>query len=186
MSDNSKRTPGVKAVPGPTPVGDTNPDPITGAPGSHPVGTGVGAVSGGLGGAAVGALAGPVGAVVGATVGAVAGAIAGKGVAEAVDPTAEDAYWRANYATSPDFVASGGYEYYDYGPAYRLGWESRSRFPGRTFDQAERELARDWDGAKDRSRLSWDKAKDAVRAAWERTSDAAERLAPGDADHDGK
>ncbi|HEX2252893.1 MAG TPA: hypothetical protein VHQ65_06480, partial [Thermoanaerobaculia bacterium] len=35
--------------------GDDNPDPITGTPGSHPVGTGVGAASGGAAGAAVGA-----------------------------------------------------------------------------------------------------------------------------------
>jgi uncharacterized protein (TIGR02271 family) len=70
---------------------DANPDPITGAPGSHPVGTGVGAVAGGLAaGAAAGSVAGPVGTVAGAAVGAVAGGLAGKGVAEAVEPTTHD------------------------------------------------------------------------------------------------
>src|SRR6266487_6871524 len=53
---------------------DSNPDPITGTPGSHPVGTGVGAAAGGsaatYAGAAIGAAAGgPVGAVVGGVVG---------------------------------------------------------------------------------------------------------------------
>src|SRR6266851_3247743 len=47
-----------------------NPDPITGKPGAHPVGTGAGAAGGGLAGAAIGgAVGGPVGAAVGAAVG---------------------------------------------------------------------------------------------------------------------
>ena len=64
-----------------------NPDPLTGARGAHPVGTGLGAVSGAAAGASIGAAAGPVGAAVGTVVGAVAGALAGKGAAEAVNPT---------------------------------------------------------------------------------------------------
>ena len=60
---------------------DQNRDPITGAPGAHPVGTGVGAASGGVAGAAVGTVVGgPVGAVVGAAVGAIAGGLAGAGL----------------------------------------------------------------------------------------------------------
>ena len=45
--------------------GEPNRDPITGAPGAHPVGTGLGATGGALAGAAAGSLAGPVGTVVG-------------------------------------------------------------------------------------------------------------------------
>src|SRR5450759_938628 len=79
-----------------------NPDPITGAPGSHPVGTGIGAVAGGAAaGAAVGTVAGPVGTIAGAAVGAIVGGLAGKGVAEAVNPTAEVAYWRENHLRQP-------------------------------------------------------------------------------------
>src|SRR6185312_12227812 len=78
---------------------DSNPDPITGAPGAHPVGAGVGAAVGGAAaGAAAGSVAGPVGTVAGAVIGGVAGGYAGKGIAESIDPTAEDAYWRENYA----------------------------------------------------------------------------------------
>lgn len=77
---------------GATRSGNANRDPITGEPGSHPVGTGVGAAAGGVAaGAAVGTVAGPVGTAVGAVVGAVAGGLAGKGVAEKVDPTLPDA-----------------------------------------------------------------------------------------------
>src|SRR5215207_5280110 len=81
---------------------DTNPDPITGAPGSHPVGVGIGAAGGGATGAAIGtAVGGPIGTAVGAVIGAVAGGLAGKGAAEAIDPTAEDAYWRNEHAKRP-------------------------------------------------------------------------------------
>jgi phage tail tape-measure protein len=67
----------------------TNLDPITGAPGAHPVGVGLGAAAGGIAaGAAAGTVAaGPVGTVVGAAVGAIAGGLGGKAVAEHFDPT---------------------------------------------------------------------------------------------------
>src|SRR5262245_28912316 len=81
---------------------DRNEDPITKAPGSHPVGTGVGAAGGALAGAAAGAaVGGPVGAAVGGVTGAVVGGAAGHGVAEKIDPTVEDAYWRENYSSRP-------------------------------------------------------------------------------------
>lgn len=65
-----------------------NPDPITHAPGSHPVGTGIGgAVGGAIAGAAIGTAVGPVGTAIGAAIGAIAGGLAGHAVAEAVNPT---------------------------------------------------------------------------------------------------
>jgi len=168
---------------------DANRDPITKAPGSHPIGVGVGAAGGGAAGAAAGAAIGavttgpaaPMGAVVGAVVGAVAGGLAGKGVAEAVNPTAEDAFCRENYKTRP--YAQGDYTYdEDYRPAYQYGWESRRRYEGRKFDEVEPDLSRDWDRAKGRSRLGWERAKEATRDAWHRV----ERTVPGDADRDGR
>ncbi len=100
-----------------------NPDPITKAPGSHPIGTGVGAAIGGgagiagaaLSGAVTGAAAGPVGAAIGAAVGAVAGGLIGKGVAEGINPTAEEKYWRENFETRP-YVPSGS-RFDEYAPA---------------------------------------------------------------------
>ena len=62
---------------------DLNEDPITGEPGSHPVGTGLGAAGGAAAGAALGtAVGGPIGTVVGGIIGAVTGGLAGKDVAE--------------------------------------------------------------------------------------------------------
>jgi hypothetical protein len=160
---------------------DSNPDPITGAPGSHPVGTGVGAAGGGLTGAAIGtAVGGPVGGVVGGAIGAVAGGLAGKGVAEKIDPTVEGAYWRDNFRTRPYVGSDETFETYE--PAYRYGWESRDRFQGRRFEDVEGDLGRDWDRIKGKSDLTWDRAKLATRDAWHRV----ENVLPGDADRDGR
>lgn len=160
---------------------DQNRDPITGAPGSHPVGTGVGATGGGVTGAAIGtAVGGPVGAVIGAAVGAIAGAYAGKGVAEMIDPTAEDAYWRDNYSSRPYVDANSSYD--DYAPAYRYGWEARGHQAGRSFDEAENDLSAGWDKVKGNSRLGWDRAKHAAKDSWHKV----ERALPGDADGDGR
>jgi hypothetical protein len=150
---------------------DANPDPITGAPGSHPVGTGVGAAGGGAAGAAIGAMGGPVGAAVGAVVGAVAGGLAGKGAAEAVNPTAEDAYWRQNYQSRPYYESNYTYDD-DYRPAYEYGWQTRSQHSGRRFDDVEGDLQRGWEKTKAKSRLGWEKAKHATRDAWDRLENA--------------
>lgn len=159
---------------------------------SRPVATGVGAVVGGAAGgiaggaaagAAVGGMTGPVGAALGAVVGAVAGAMAGKGIGDAADPVAEDVYWRDNYATRP-YVT--GYSYSDYGPAYGYGVDAYSRYPNRSFDDIEAELAREWNNRRGASTLEWDRAKFAARDAWQRLSDSVERAIPGDSDRDGK
>ena len=160
-------------------------DAMRDAVGKHPVGTGVGAVGGMAAGAAIGTAAGPVGALVGAAAGAIAGALAGSGIAEMVDPNAEDAYWRDNYSTRP-YVAPS-YTYDDYGPAYRYGVDTYSRADGRkSFDELESDMATGWDSARGESRLAWDDAKLASRDAWHRVKDTVERAVPGDSDHDGR
>lgn len=63
------------------PAADNSPDPITGEPGAHPVGVGVGALTAGAAGAAIGTIGGPIGMLIGAAIGAVAGGLAGKEVA---------------------------------------------------------------------------------------------------------
>lgn len=147
---------------------DTNPDPITGEPGAHPVGVGIGTAAGGAAaGAAGGALAGPVGAAVGAVVGGVAGAFAGKAGAEAIDPTAEDAYWREHYRSRPYVEKDADYE--SYRPAYHYGVEAHGKTEGRPFEEVESKLKRGWSKARGESKLAWDKARDAVRDAYERT-----------------
>jgi hypothetical protein len=153
-------------------VGDLHADPISGAPGAHPVGTGVGAMAGGAAaGAAIGAIAGPVGALVGVAVGAVVGGLAGKGVAEMIDPTAEEAYWRTNYASRP-YVAAGA-SYDDYGPAFSHGVKAQREHRGKAFDEIDSALARDWPKARGTSTLDWDAARHASRDAWHRAGNGA-------------
>lgn len=164
---------------------DANRDPLSGAIGAHPIGTGVGAALGGTAaGAVAGSVAGPVGTVVGAVVGAVAGGLAGKGVAEMIDPTAEDRHWRENFADRPYTHPSSTYD--EYGPAYRYGVKTYVDNPGRRFDDVEPQLALDWGTARGSSGLDWDHAKKATRDAWTRLSDGIERAVPGDSDRDGK
>ena len=149
--------------------GEPNLDPITGAPGAHPVGTGLGAVAGGMAaGAAAGTVVGPVGTVIGAAAGAVVGGLAGKGVAELIDPTAEEAYWRENYSTRP-YVTKGA-TFDEYAPAYRYGVSAYQRYPDRSFDDAEPSLRTDWENAKGNSTLSWSAASSASRDSWQRVA----------------
>lgn len=162
---------------------DANRDPISGEPGAHPVGTGLGAAGAGAAGAAIGgAIGGPVGAVAGAVVGAVAGGLAGKGVAESIDPTVEDTYWRDNYANRPYVEQNVDYE--EYQPAYRTGYEGYGRYygTGRGFDEVEPELEQHYTTNRGHSNLGWAKAKYAAKDAW----DKVERAIPGDADRDGR
>jgi len=142
---------------------DTNPDPITGAPGSHPVATGVGAAAAGAAGAAIGSVVPGVGTVIGGAVGAVVGAVggglAGKAVGEAVDPTGTDDYWRENYKTR-SYVKSDA-DYNKYRPAYQCGARLADRSNSSTFD--EKAARAEWDSNPDRGNLDFDSAKDAMR-----------------------
>lgn len=159
---------------------DANRDPLSGAPGAHPIGVGVGATGGAATGAAIGATVGPVGAVVGAAVGGVVGGLAGKAAGEAIDPTTEDAYWAQNYNKS-SYVTKGS-DYKNYQPAYRYGWESYGKNRGKKYDEVESDLQRGWDKARGNSSMAWADAKQATRDAWHRV----ERALPGDADGDGR
>ena len=146
----------------------SNRDPITGAPGAHPVGVGIGAAAGGIaGGAAAGTLAaGPVGTVVGAAIGAVVGGLGGKAIAEHYDPTVEEQHWRDNFEDEPYYQEGRTFD--DYAPAYRVGGEARGRYGDRSFDEVERDLAGDYERTRGQSPLEWDEARDASRAAWTR------------------
>lgn len=145
-----------------------NRDPITDEPGSHPLGTGVGAAGGAVAGAAFGTIGGPVGAAIGGVVGAVAGGLSGSAVGEAVNPTAEMAYWRQNYANESYYETGRTFD--DYGPAYGLAVSGRGLYPG-TYEAAKPHLANRWSMARDTSRLTWEQAEPATRAAWTRLGD---------------
>ena len=142
-----------------------NRDPITGAPGAHPAGAGVGAAVGAAVGGVIGAVAGPIGIAAGAAVGGLAGGLVGKGAAEAINPTGEVEYWRTQF---PNRSYGVGRSFDDFAPAYWYAAESYSRYPGRTFDEVEADLSRDWTTRRGESRLEWPEAREASRDAWER------------------
>jgi hypothetical protein len=146
---------------------DENPDPITGEHGAHPVGAGVGAAMGGAAaGAAAGLAAGPVGTIAGAIVGGVAGGLAGKAVAEQIDPSVEEHYWRNAYATRDYYDPTVGYP--EVGPAYQYGWESRAEYGERKWEDVEPDLAHEWPERRGKSTLDWGRARPATRDAWDR------------------
>jgi hypothetical protein len=146
---------------------DQNEDAITGEPGSHPVGAGLGAAVGGAAaGVGVGALGGPIGAAVGAVVGGVVGGLAGKEIAEEIDPTVEEAYWRHEYVNREYYDDDVAYSQLK--PAYRHGWECRGRYADRSWDEAEADVRRDWETSEAGRQMAWERANRPVRDAWER------------------
>ncbi|PSB04389.1 hypothetical protein C7B64_04230 [Merismopedia glauca CCAP 1448/3] len=103
-------------------------------------------------------------------------------MAESINPTVEDDYWRTSYASRP--YAESGYSYDDYSPAYRTGYQGYSTYAqrGMTYADAEPELRAEYERQHGKGRLGWEKAKHATRDAWDRL----EQAIPGDIDHDGK
>jgi hypothetical protein len=148
---------------------DENPDPITGEPGSHPVGVAAGGSGGAAAGATLGAaVGGPIGAAVGGMVGAVAGGVVGKSAAEVLSPTVEEEYWRENYRNRP--YSKEGVDYSEYAPAYRYGWEAATRedYRNRTFEDVEPELQREWEADIARYQRPWSDMREAIRDAYNR------------------
>ena len=94
------------------------------------------------------------------------GELPGKRVGEAIDPASEAAYWRDNFKGRPYAMNATSFD--DYGPAYSYGVSSYAKYPGRSFDDVETDLSRDWDGARGASNLQWDQARNATRDAWDR------------------
>ena len=80
--------------------------------------------------------------------------------------SAHDAHWRQHYGSRPYVHADRGYDHY--APAYRYGTEAATRYAGREWSDAERDLERDWEKARGTSTSTWAEMKDAVRDAWDR------------------
>jgi hypothetical protein len=146
---------------------DTNPDPITGSPGSHPVATGVGAAAAGAAGAAIGSIVPGIGTVIGGVVGAVAGAVgggyAGKAVGEMIDPTGTDDYWREKH---PGREYANGAPYEEYAPAYQYGAAISEESESLDYDESR--VRAGWDTTPHASKLHFDKASPAIREEFNR------------------
>lgn len=143
----------------PHPSQDENRDPLASAPGAHPQGTGLGAAGAAAAGPGVGGLG-------------------GKAVAERVNPTVEEAYWRERYAGESYYEPGRSYE--DYHPAYELGWSRRAEgdVDLETFEASLPDL---WNLKRGTSSLDWEQARPATRAAWDRTESMYFRTGDSDA-----
>jgi hypothetical protein len=149
---------------------DLNADMITGEPGSHPVGTGIGGVGGAAAGAAIGSMAGPLGTLIGGAIGAVVGGGAGHASAEAINPTHEEAYWRAEHVNASYYKEGHDFDR-DLHPAYAVGYANRAKYPADArFEDHESDLKRSWEEVKGESRMQWEEARLASRDAWNRVS----------------
>ena len=93
---------------------DANRDPITGAPGAHPVGT-----------------------VIRAVLGAIVGGLAGKGVAESIEPMREDACWRENSTDRPGTENESSFD--DFGRVYGYGVNAYIKYPARRPGDSDRD-----------------------------------------------
>lgn len=80
----------------------------------------------------------------------------------------EERYWRENYRSRP--YVQQGREFEEYKPAYQYGYESASRFEGRSWNDSERELREGWGRYEGRGKSdsTWENIKDTVRDAWDR------------------
>ena len=93
------------------------------------------------------------------------------------DPTQEEAYWREYHAEQPYADQNRPYEHYAY--AYRIGAEAALKYPGKTFEEIEDEVALNYERARPGEALPWDHARPAIQAAWDKLAGI---LGPRDVD----
>jgi hypothetical protein len=83
----------------------------------------------------------------------------------AVNPQKEAAHWREQHLKQP-YAKHGSYEQFEH--AYRTGYNSFLKHPGKNFDEVEQSVALDYENAKPDSALPWDTVRPAVNSVWER------------------
>src|SRR5881392_4383516 len=76
-----------------------------------------------------------------------------------VDPQKETAYWREQHSKQP-YAMNYSYEQFEH--AYRTGYNSFLKYPGKKFEEVEDSLASDYEEAKPTSALPWDTVRPAV------------------------
>lgn len=82
-------------------------------------------------------------------------------------PENEAAYWKAQHSKQ-SYAKNSSYEQYEH--AYRTGYSSYQKYPGKKFDEVEESVANDYETGKPDSALPWDRVRPAVRSMWDRMS----------------
>src|SRR5947207_5817519 len=92
------------------------------------------------------------------------------------DPEKEAAFWREQHSKQP-YAKNYSYEQFEH--AYRTGYNSFLKYPGRKFEEVEDSLASDYEEAKPTSALPWDTVRPAVSSVWERMAGVLSPREPG-------
>src|SRR5437763_4016690 len=82
----------------------------------------------------------------------------------AVDREKEAAYWREQH---PKQSYAKNYSYEQFEHAYRTGYDTFFKYPGKTFDEVEDTVAADYEEAKPGSALPWDTVRPAASSDFE-------------------
>jgi hypothetical protein len=80
-------------------------------------------------------------------------------------PQKEADYWREQHPQQP---YAKNYSYEEFEHAYRTGYGTFFRYPGKSFNEVEESAALDYERAKPDSALPWDTVRPAVNAVWGR------------------
>ena len=88
----------------------------------------------------------------------------------------ETAYWRERHSKQ-QYAKNYSYEQFEH--AYRTGYKSFLKYPGKKFEEVEDSLASDYDEAKPTSALPWDTVRPAVSSVWERMTGVLSPREPG-------
>ena len=111
---------------------------------------------------------------VGAGAGGIAGGRGGNGVAESIDPTVHDEYWKKNHSAQP-YAGNGPYD--QYSGAYRTGYRGMMRHgTEKSYHDVEGDLKSDYEATKDKAAVGWEHAKEATKAAYEHARNEVTKL----------
>lgn len=80
-------------------------------------------------------------------------------------PQKEADYWRDQHSKQS---YAKNYSYDEFEHAYRTGYDTFFRYPGKSFDEVEESVASEYEQARPASALPWDIARPAVNAVWEK------------------
>ncbi len=94
------------------------------------------------------------------------GAVLNKDEVRRVDAAVEEAYWKSHF--TGEKYGERDAVYATYQPAFRAGYIGRNRYPGKTFEEVEQNLQRDYDRLKGSATLPWVRARFAALDAWNR------------------
>jgi hypothetical protein len=88
--------------------------------------------------------------------------------AKMAEPEKEVEYWREHHAKQPYAKKELPFEHY--APAYHTGAEAAEKYPGKSFEEIEDDVALDYQRNRIGAALPWDHARHAVHAAWAKLS----------------